>query len=250
MISLVFVMRMLATARHMGSLGAAVVLTDINQDNLDAAVGSLRKDKIEAMGLIVDVTSPPAVAASMGKVVAQYGGVDIIVSNAGRPPASVIMADCPGDLLKAQFELNFFAHQYVASAAVQVMRAQGSGGCLLFNASKAALNPGAKIGPYAISKAAVLALMKQYALEEGPGGIRANAVNADRVRTALFSEGVIKARAAARKTTPSEYFKLNILKQEVTAEHVAKAFTDLALSPSTTGGIITVDGGNIAASVR
>ena len=70
---------------------------------------------------------------------------------------------CCGD----SFELNFFAHQSVAQQAVQIMLAQGTGGCLLFNVSKQAVNPGPDFGPYGMPKAATLALMRQYALEYG-----------------------------------------------------------------------------------
>jgi NAD(P)-dependent dehydrogenase (short-subunit alcohol dehydrogenase family) len=121
---------------------------------------------------------------------------------------------------------------------------------LLFNASKAAWNPGAEFGPYAIPKAALLALMKQYALECGQFQIRSNAVNADRIRTHLLDEADIAARAAARGLDADAYYRSNLLAREVTADDVAEAFLQLALAPSTTGSVITVDGGNIAASPR
>eukprot|EP01120_Amphizonella_sp_Union-15-10_P015785 TRINITY_DN8184_c0_g1_i3.p1 TRINITY_DN8184_c0_g1~~TRINITY_DN8184_c0_g1_i3.p1 ORF type:complete len:126 (+),score=25.49 TRINITY_DN8184_c0_g1_i3:524-901(+) len=124
------------------------------------------------------------------------------------------------------------------------------GGCLLFNVSKAAVNPGPMFGPYAVPKAATLALMKQYAIDYGSEGVRSNAVNADRIRTNLFKPQVIESRAKARGLTTDEYFTANLLRKEVLSEDVAKAFLDLALSPKTSGCFITVDGGNIAASPR
>ena len=90
-------------------------------------------------------------------------------------------------MLRDSFELNFFAHQSVAQQAVRIMLAQRTGGCLLFNVSKQAVNPGADFGPYGLPKAATLALMRQYALEYGGDGIRANAVNADRIRGGLMT---------------------------------------------------------------
>ena len=78
------------------------------------------------------------------------------------------------------------------------MQTQESGGCLLFNTSKQAINPGADFGPYGLPKAATLFLMRQYALDHGRDGIRANAVNADRIRSGLLSEEMIAERAAAR----------------------------------------------------
>jgi NAD(P)-dependent dehydrogenase (short-subunit alcohol dehydrogenase family) len=130
------------------------------------------------------------------------------------------------------------------------MRAQGLGGFLLFNASKAAFNPGPGFGPYAIPKAAVIALMKQYAIEAGSFGIRSNAINADRIRTGLLASEDVERRARARGLDADAYFRSNLLHREVAAEDVALAFVHLALSPSTTGCVVTVDGGNIAAAPR
>ena len=90
-------------------------------------------------------------------------------------------------ILRRSFELNFFAHQTVAQNAVRIMLAQGTGGCLLFNVSKQAVNPGPNFGPYGLPKAATLALVRQYALDYGGDGIRANAVNADRIRSGLLT---------------------------------------------------------------
>jgi NAD(P)-dependent dehydrogenase (short-subunit alcohol dehydrogenase family) len=130
------------------------------------------------------------------------------------------------------------------------MRPQGLGGFLLFNASKAAWNPGPEFGPYAIPKAALVALMKQYALECAAFQIRSNAVNADRIRTQLLSSVDLEARARARGLELDAYYRANLLSREVTAGDVAEAFLHLACAPSTTGSVITVDGGNIAASPR
>ena len=127
---------------------------------------------------------------------------------------------------------------------------QETGGVLLFNASKAAFNPGKDFGPYALPKAAVVALAKQYALDYGEHNIRSNALNADRIRTAMFSEKVLAERAAARGLTADDYFKNNLLSREVLDTDVAEGFLHLALAEKTTGSVLTVDGGNIAASPR
>ncbi len=152
--------------------------------------------------------------------------------------------------LRDSFELNFFAHQWVAQNAVRIMLAQDTGGCLLFNVSKQALNPGANFGPYGLPKAATLALMRQYALDYGAAGIRANAVNADRIRGGLLTPEMIAARAAARGLSEADYMGGNLLGREVTAEDVAEAFLHLALARNTSATIETVDGGNIAAAPR
>ena len=103
-------------------------------------------------------------------------------------------------MLRQSFELNFYGHQRVAQAAVKIMLAQGTGGCLLFNVSKQAVNPGPNFGPYGLPKAATLFLVRQYALDYGADGIRANAVNADRIRSGLLTDDFIaRAREGARR---------------------------------------------------
>ncbi len=152
-------------------------------------------------------------------------------------------------MLRESFELNFFAHQKVAQAAVKIMLAQGTGGCLLFNVSKQAVNPGADFGPYGLPKAATLFLVRQYALDYGADGIRANAVNADRIRSGILTDDFIKERAKARGVSEQNYMTGNLLHREVTADDVAQAFLAQALALKTTADVTTVDGGNIAAAL-
>jgi NAD(P)-dependent dehydrogenase (short-subunit alcohol dehydrogenase family) len=130
------------------------------------------------------------------------------------------------------------------------MRRQSSGGALLFNVSKQAVNPGPDFGPYGLPKAATLALMRQYAVECGAAGIRSNAVNADRIRSGLLTDAMIAQRSAARALSEQEYLSGNLLGREVSAEDVAQAFVCLALAEKTTAAVLTVDGGNIAAAMR
>ena len=196
-----------------------------------------------------DVTDSAAVAAAFARVVARFGGVDIVASNAGAAWQGRI-GEVSDAVLRESFELNFFSHQSVAQQAVKIMLAQRTGGCLLFNVSKQALNPGADFGPYGLPKAATLALMRQYALDYGAQGIRANAVNADRIRGGLLTSQMIAQRAKARGLSEADYMGGNLLHREVGAEDVAEAFLSLALARSTTGSFVTVDGGNIAAAPR
>jgi rhamnose utilization protein RhaD (predicted bifunctional aldolase and dehydrogenase)/NAD(P)-dependent dehydrogenase (short-subunit alcohol dehydrogenase family) len=233
-----------ACARVFARAGASLYLTDQDEQGLRKVAES-----IGAVHETVDVTNEAQVRASVGHCVHAFGGIDGVVSNAGAAPQGLIDS-VPAQELKRSFEVNFFSHQYVASAASQVLRSQSIGGFLLFNASKSAFNPGKGFGPYAIPKAALIALMKQYAIEGGPLGIRSNAVNADRVRTRLLSEEDVERRARARGLDSDAYYRSNLLGREVVAEDVANAFLNLALAPSTTGCVITVDGGNIAASPR
>src|SRR3982074_2574552 len=118
-------------------------------------------------------------------------------------------------VLRHSFELNFYGHQRVAQAAVKIMLAQGTGGCPLFNASKQAVNPGPDFGPYGLPKAATLFLARQYALDYGAQGIRANAVNADRIRSGLLTDAMIAARSKARGLSEKDYLSGNLLQREV-----------------------------------
>jgi enoyl-[acyl-carrier-protein] reductase (NADH) len=95
-----------------------------------------------------------------------------------------------------------------------------------------------------------LFLSRQYALDYGKDGIRANAVNADRIRSGLLTPEMIAARSKARGLTEQSYMAGNLLEREVTAEDVAQAFLHQALALKTTGDVTTVDGGNIAAALR
>ncbi|WP_420449948.1 bifunctional aldolase/short-chain dehydrogenase [Candidatus Palauibacter sp.] len=233
-----------ATATAFRAAGAEVALFDLPGPSLDTAAGA-------GAGLAVpcDVTDDASVDRAFDIVAARFGGVDILVSNAGaawRGP----MADVSDDVLRESFELNFFAHQRVTRAAVRMMRAQGTGGCLLFNVSKQAVNPGPDFGPYGLPKAATLGLVRQYAIEHGWEGIRSNGVNADRIRSGVLTDEMIAARSEARGVTEDTYLRGNLLGREVRAEDVARAFVSLALARATTGAILTVDGGNVAAALR
>ena len=240
----------LATAKLFAEQGANLFLADRTADKLNEAADAIRKKaKVGVATRVLDVTDESAVRQSFEQLVQTFGGIDILISNAGNAVQGA-MGEVGMKELRASFELNFFAHQILASEALKRFLLQKSGGVLLFNASKAAFNPGKNFGPYALPKAAVVALTKQYALDYGSYGIRSNAINADRIRTALFSEDVLKERAKARGLTPDDYFRNNLLQKEVYDTDVALGFLNLALAEKTTGSIITIDGGNIAASPR
>ncbi len=233
-----------ATAQAFQDEGADVVLLDRDRRALQAAA-----DEIGGTAIVTDLTNRASVADAFAAIARQFGGFDVVVSNAGIAYAGAI-AEVDEKILRESFEVNFFAHQWVAQAAVEVFRSQAIGGCLLFNVSKQAIFPGPKLGAYGSAKAATLALMRQYALECGTDGIRANAVNPDRVRSGILDDGMIRARAAERRLSEEEYMAGNLLGEEVRAEDVADAFVHLARQKRTTAAIVTVDGGNLAAAVR
>ena len=235
-----------ATARAMAKEGAEVAILD---RDLDAAKAAAKKIGGKALAVECDVTNPQSVRAAFDAVVSAFGGVDIVVSNAGAAWQGTI-GQVDDETLRKSFELNFWAHQAVAQHATRIMQAQGTYGCLLFNTSKQAVNPGKDFGPYGLPKAATLFLVKQYALDHGKDGIRANAVNADRIRSGLLTDDMVAARSKARGLSEADYMAGNLLKREVTAEDVAQAFVYLATASKTTAAVVTVDGGNIEASMR
>ncbi len=235
-----------ATAKLFADYGAHAVVVDLDAAK---AAEAAKKAGNGSIGVGADITDPGQMRAAFDKAVAVFGGVDILVSNAGAAWEGKI-GEIDDALLRKSFELNFFAHQSAAQNAVRIMLEQGTGGVLLFNASKQAVNPGAKFGAYGLPKAATLFLSRQYALEYGANGIRSNAVNADRIRSGLLTDAMIASRSGARGVSEKDYMSGNLLGQEVTAEDVAQAFLHQALAERTTADVTTVDGGNIAAALR
>ena len=226
------------------SYGAEVVLLDYSLDRIKNL-----QSKIKDLCIHCDVRNKKNVKKAFNEICKKYGGIDILISNAGTAISGSI-AEIDDKILRQSFEDNFFSHQNCASEAIKIMKKQNTEGCLLFNISKQSVNPGKNFGPYGLPKSALLSLCKQYAVDYGSHGIRSNGVNADRIRSGLMTDKMIKTRAKARSVSTDEYMKGNLLLNEVKAEDVAKAFFHLATSKKTTGAVLTVDGGNIAASLR
>lgn len=235
-----------AAALAFAQNGAEIVVLDLDAKAAEAVA---QKCGRTALGLGVDVTDRVAVTAAFAQIAATFGGVDIVLSNAGAAWQGTI-GEVDDTILRKSFELNFFGHQNIAQSAVAIFKGQATGGCLLFNVSKQAVNQGKAFGPYGLPKAATFALVKQYALEYGAIGVRSNGINADRIRSGLLTDDMIKTRSSARGLSVAQYMGGNLLNQEVRAEDVADAFVWLARAQRTTASIITVDGGNIEASLR
>jgi rhamnose utilization protein RhaD (predicted bifunctional aldolase and dehydrogenase)/NAD(P)-dependent dehydrogenase (short-subunit alcohol dehydrogenase family) len=226
------------------SYGAEVILLDYNLDKIKSL-----QSKIKELCIHCDVRNKKSVKSAFNQICEKYGGIDILISNAGTAVGGSI-AEVDDRILRQSFEDNFFSHQNCASEAIKIMKKQNINGCILFNISKQSVNPGKNFGPYGLPKSALLSLCKQYAVDYGSYGIRSNGINADRIRSGLLNDSMIKNRAKARELTEDDYMKGNLLLDEVKAEDVAKAFFHLAVSKKTTGAVLTVDGGNIAASLR
>jgi len=232
------------TYKMFKSYGAEVVLLDYNLERLKDL-----QSRIKELCIHCDVRNKKSVKNAFNKICEKYGGIDILISNAGTATRGAI-GEINDNILRQSFEDNFFSHQNCASEAIKIMKKQNINGCLLFNISKQSVNPGKNFGPYGLPKSALLSLCKQYAVDYGSYGIRSNGVNADRIRSGLMNDKMIRTRAKARSISTDNYMRGNLLLNEVKAEDVAKAFFHLATSKKTTGAVLTVDGGNIAASLR
>ncbi len=236
----------LATAQAFSDLGADIFLVDLGEDALEKALAALGPDHD---GIALDITADGAAGKAVSACTARFGGIDVLVSNAGAAWTGE-MIGLDDALLRKSFELNFFAHQTFSKAAAQVFATQNRGGQLLYNVSKQAVNPGKGFGAYGLPKAATFFLLRQLALELGPMGVRVNGINADRIRSGLLDDEFIKERAKARGIDEGTYMAGNLIRREVEARHVADAFVALALAERTTAHVMTVDGGNIEAALR
>ncbi|MBH90913.1 MAG: bifunctional aldolase/short-chain dehydrogenase [Candidatus Marinimicrobia bacterium] len=236
----------IATAQEFLKEGAEVVLLD----NDIKSIKRLPENIIKRCKIIkCNLTNNVEVKNSFNNIIKTYGGIDILISNAGKAFEGKI-AEVDSKIIKNSFEINFFSHQYASQNAVNIYLKQNFGGLILFNISKQSINPGKNFGPYGLPKSTTLFLMKQYALEYSKYNIRFNGINADRIRSGILTQKMIIKRSKARNLSLKNYMKGNLLNKEVTAFDVAKAFVFQSKLKKTTGNIITVDGGNIEASLR
>ena len=226
--------------------GAEIVIVDCDADAMSQSTGRIGGSVVT---IEADLTQEGVAEQVIQNAVNAFGGLDILVSNAGYAPQGA-MVDLDEAGLRDSFELNFFAHFRMARAECLVFAGQGLGGQILFNVSKQAVNPGKNFGAYGLPKTTLMFLFRQLSLELGDQGIRVNGVNAERIRSGLLNDDMIRSRAGAHSLSEEEYMTGNLLKKEVTAAHVADAFVALALSERTTGHVVTVYGGNLEASLR
>jgi NAD(P)-dependent dehydrogenase (short-subunit alcohol dehydrogenase family) len=241
-----------AIARRLAREGAHVVVGDLDEEGaarvaheIVAEVGAAR-----ALGVYMDVTSEEAVQDGLLAAVETYGGLDIVVSNAGvahsAPLDTMALADW-----ERSFAVNARGHFLVTREAFRLLKAQGLGGNLVFVATKNVMAPGKDFAAYSAAKAAEAQLAKVAAIEGGAHGIRANVVNPDAVfrDSGLWSEDVRRERARAQGIAVAAleefYRKRNLLGTPILPEDVAEAVLFFASdrSAKTTGCTLTVDGG-------
>jgi len=241
-----------ACAERFAEEGAHVVVTDVDVALAEeVANGIVAKHGLRrAIALRLDVSSEEDVERAYAETIAAYGGVDIIVSNAGISSFGGLDVLPAADWDRA-FAVNARGHFLVARAALRIMKQQKTGGSIVFNASKNVTAPGKEFGAYSVSKAAEAQLCRIVALEGGEFGIRANMLNPDAIfgGSRFWSDEMRSMRATAYGITsdnlPDFYRNRTLLKMEVTADDVAEAALFLAgpRSAKTTGAMLPVDGG-------
>jgi rhamnulose-1-phosphate aldolase/alcohol dehydrogenase len=241
-----------ACAERFAEEGAHVVVTDIDLALAEeVAEGIVEKHGVRrAIALRLDVASEEDVERAFAETVRAYGGVDIIVSNAGIPSMGSLET-LDTETWDRSFSVNTRGHFLVVRAALRIMKLQKTGGSIVFNASKNVTAPGKDFGAYSASKAAEAQLCRIVAIEGGEHGIRANMLNPDAIfgGSRFWSEEMRANRATSYRIDtqdlPDFYRNRTLLKVEVTADDVAEAALFLAgpRSAKTTGAMLPVDGG-------
>jgi rhamnulose-1-phosphate aldolase/alcohol dehydrogenase len=245
-----------ATARRLAAEGACVVLADRDAAAVREAAADIGPADV-AVDVAADVTDEASIAAAFGVAALAFGGVDLVVNNAGlsvsKPLAETSAADW--DLQHSVMARGSFL---VSREAARVMRAQGMGGDIVYICSKNAVFAGPNNVAYGAAKADQAHQVRLLAAELGEFGIRVNGINPDAVvrGSGIFAGGWGAQRAAVYGVPESElgafYAQRTLLKREVLPEHVAAAVFVLTAGelPVTTGANIPVDAGVAAAFLR
>jgi rhamnose utilization protein RhaD (predicted bifunctional aldolase and dehydrogenase)/NAD(P)-dependent dehydrogenase (short-subunit alcohol dehydrogenase family) len=240
-------------AQELLEQGCHVALTDLPGEALNSLTEELKTTYGPYVaGVPLDVTDPASVAEAFGAVARTWGGVDLVVVNAG------IALACPLDELNVESfrkleRVNVEGTLLVLAEAARHFRLQGTGGDIVLVSTKNVFSPGPKFGAYSATKAAAHQLARIASLEMAEIGVRVNMVAPDAVfshgsrRSGLWAEvgpDRMRARGLDEKGLEEYYRQRNLLKISVTASHVAKAVLFFATRQTpTTGATIPVDGG-------
>lgn len=230
----------LACARALNAQGAAVIGLDLNPEIKQIF------NQPDFIGQICDVTDFESISLAVKKAIKSFGGLDIIISNAGIFSASQTIAEMDEKIWQKSLAVNLTSHQLLLKACVPYLK-QGIDPGVVFIASKNVPAPGPGAAAYSAAKAGQTQLARIAAMELGPFGIRVNVVHPNAVYdTALWTPEILAKRAAHYGLTVKEYKTNNILKTEVNSKDVAALVTAM-VSPAfakTTGAQIPIDGGN------
>jgi NAD(P)-dependent dehydrogenase (short-subunit alcohol dehydrogenase family) len=211
------------------------------------------------VGVPLDVTDPNSVAGGFDRAIGEWGGVDLVVANAGIAHVSSLADMDPGMFRKLE-QVNVEGTLHILSAAARHFKVQGTGGDIILISTKNVFAPGAKFGAYSATKAAAHQLVRIASLELAELGVRVNMVSPDAVfgdggrRSGLWAEvgpDRMRARGLDEQGLEEYYRQRNLLKAKVTAQHVGRAVLFFATRQTpTTGATIPVDGGLPEATPR
>ncbi len=221
--------------------GACVAALDINQAALDALPDH---PALQVIGC--DMTERAQVEQAVEVCVRRFGGLDIVVSNAGVFTANEYIEEIAEQRWQHSLDLNLTSHRWLLSAAVPFLKL-GINPAVIINGSKNVPAPGPGAAAYSVAKAGLTQLARVAALELGADGIRVNTIHPNAVfDTAIWSDDVLKGRAAHYGLSVEEYKRNNLLKREVTSADVARMIVAMAgeTFSLTTGAQIPIDGGN------
>jgi rhamnulose-1-phosphate aldolase/alcohol dehydrogenase len=247
-----------ATAEALLAEGACVALADIDAGRLDLTVSELggKHGKDRVWGTTLDVTSENAVTGAFAATARQFGGIDILVSNAGIASASPI-EETSLELWNKNISVLATGYFLVSREAFRLMKTQNAGGSMVFIASKNAMAASVNASAYCTAKAAEVHLARCLALEGAPLGIRVNVVNPDAVLRGsnIWSGNWLQERAEAYKIETDQledhYRQRSLLKLSVYPEDIAAAVRFFCTdAPKSTGNILNVDAGNAVAFTR
>ncbi|MEQ8455528.1 MAG: bifunctional aldolase/short-chain dehydrogenase [Sandaracinaceae bacterium] len=228
-----------ATADALRQQGAAVCVLDVRPE-VEAFAGK------DALGIVCDLTDRAQVDAAVTRCVETFGGLDIVVSNAGTFPPSQPIAELDEETWTRTLDVNVSGHLRVLRAAAPYLE-RGVSPSVLVVASKNVPAPGPGAAAYSASKAALTQLARVAALEMGPKGVRVNMLHPDKIfDTELWTEEKIRLRAAHYGLSVEAYKRSNLLGLEVVSADVARIACALVSETfrATTGAQIAVDGGN------
>lgn len=228
-----------ACAQRLLAAGCVVIGLDVAKDFSSTGTASF-------LALHCDVTDAKAVEAALLKAVLQFGGIDLVVSNAGSFPSSCLLEAMVDDDWEQSLDLNLTAHMRLLRACVPFLK-NGFEPSVVIIGSKNVPAPGPGAAAYSVAKAGLAQMARLAALELGEFGIRVNTVHPNGVfDTAIWSGAVLAQRAAHYGVTVEEYKTNNVLQKEVTSEDVAGAIVQLLGGDfaKTTGAVLPVDGGN------
>ena len=233
--------------------GCHVAVTDLPSDNLDSLAQELKTmfgDRVLSVPL--DVTDAQSVSAAFRAVIETWGGVDLLVANAGIAMVSAL-AEMSLDSFRKLERVNVEGTLLVMAEAARHFRLQGTGGDIVLVSTKNVFAPGAKFGAYSATKAAAHELARIASLELAEINVRVNMVSPDAVfshgarRSGLWAEvgpDRMRARGLDEKGLEEYYRQRNLLKAKVTGKHVARAVLFFATRQTpTTGATLPVDGG-------